>query len=55
MSKDNIGIEEFHCKDYLFFCAPETATTAKWRDVMEREQFSSRIVAINEAHYVSKW
>ena len=36
---------------------PEAVTTAKWRDVLEREQFSSRIVAISvgEAHSVSKW
>ena len=41
----------------LFFRAPEAVTTAKWRDVLEREQFSSQIVAISgdEAHCVSKW
>ena len=52
MSKDNIGTEEFGCRDNLFFRAPEAVTTAKWRDVLEREQFSSRIVAISgdEAH-----
>ena len=45
------------CRDNLFFTAPEAVTTAKWRDVLEREQFSSRIVAISvdEAHCVSKW
>ena len=38
-------------------CAPEAVTTAKWQDVLEREQFSSRIVTISvdEAHCVSKW
>ena len=53
VSKDNIGTEE---KDNLFFCAPEAVTTAKWQDVLEREQFSSRIVAISvdEAHCVSQ-
>ena len=32
-------------------------TFAKWRDVLEREQFSSQIVTISgdEAHCVSKW
>ena len=55
VSKDNIGTEE--CRDNLFFRSPEAVTTAKWRDVLEREQFSSQIVAISgdEAHCVSKW
>ena len=37
--------------------ALEAVTTAKWRDALEREQFSSRIMAISvdEAHSVSKW
>ena len=57
VSKDNIGTEQCLCRDNLFFCAPEAVTTAKWRDVLEREQFSSRIVAVSvdEAHCVSKW
>ena len=57
VSKDNIGTEEYLCRENLFFCAPEAVTTAKCRDVLEREQFSSRIVAISvdEAHCVSKW
>ena len=57
VSKDNIGTEECLCRDNLFFCAPKAATTAKWRDVLEREQFSSRIVAVSvdEANSVSKW
>ena len=57
VSKDYIGTEECLCRDNLYFCAPEAVTTAKWRDVLEREQFSSRIVAISvdEAHCVSKW
>ena len=56
VSKDNIGTEECLCIDNLFFCAPEAVTTAKWRDVLERKQFSSRIVAtsVDEAHCVSK-
>ena len=57
VSKDNIGTEECLCRDNLFFCAPEAITTAKLRDVLEREQLSSRIVAISvdEVHCVSKW
>ena len=57
VSKDNTGAEECLCRDNLFFRAPEAVTTAKWRDVLEREQFSSQIVAISgdEAHCVSKW
>ena len=47
VSKDNIGTEECLCIDNLFFREPEAVTTAKWRDVLEREQFSSRIVAIS--------
>ena len=43
VSKDNTGTEECLCRDNLFFRAPETVTTAKWRDVLEREQFSSQI------------
>ena len=56
VSKDNIGTEACLSRDNWFFCAPEAVTTAKWRDVLEREQFSSRIVAISvdEAHYASK-
>ena len=42
VSKDNIGTEECRCRDNLFFRAPEAVTTAKWRDVLEREQFSSQ-------------
>ena len=60
VSKDNTGAEECLCRDNLFFRAPEAVTTAKWRDVLEREQFSSQIVAISGdeahcAHCVSKW
>ena len=57
VSKDNTGTEECLCRDNLFFRTPEAVTTAKWRDVLEREQFSSQIVAISgdEAHSVSKW
>ena len=57
VSKDNIATGECLCRDNLFFCAPEAVTSAKWRDVLESEQFSSRIVAIavDEAHCVSKW
>ena len=57
VSKDNTVIEECLCRDNLFFGASEAVTTAKWRDVLEREQFSSQIVAISgdEAHCVSKW
>ena len=47
VSKDNTGTEECLCRDNLFFRAPEAVTTAKWRDVLEREQFSSQIVAIS--------
>ena len=55
VSKDNVGTEECICRDNLFFCAPEAVTTATRRDVLEREQFSSRTVAISvdEAHCVS--
>ena len=57
VSKDNTGAEECLCRDNLFFRAPKAVTTAKWRDFLEREQFSSQIVAISgdEAHCVSKW
>ena len=57
VSKDNTGTEECLCRDNLFFRAPEAVTTAKWRDLMEKEQFFSQIVAISgdEAHCVSKW
>ena len=57
VSKGNIGTDECLCRDNLYFYAPEAVTTAKWRDDQEREQFSSRIVAISvdEAHCVSKW
>ena len=37
VSKDNTGTEECLCRDNLYFCAPEAVTTAKWRDVLERE------------------
>ena len=50
--KDNVGTEEYLCRDN---CAPEVVTTAKWRDVLEREQFFSRIVAISVVkHTVSQ-
>ena len=52
VSKDNTGTEECLFRDNLFFRAPEAVTTAKWRDVLEREQFSSQIVAIS--HTVSQ-
>ena len=37
VSKDNTGTEECFCRDNLFFRTPEAVTTAKWRDVLERE------------------
>ena len=37
VSKDNTGTEECFCRDNLYFCAPKAVTTAKWRDVLERE------------------
>ena len=40
VSKDNIGTEECLCRDNFFFHAPQAVTTAKWRDVLEKEQFS---------------
>ena len=57
VSKDNTGTEECLGRDNLFFSTPEAVTTAKWGDVLKREQFSSQIVAISgdEAHCVSKW
>ena len=48
VSKDNTPLQK-----QLFFRAPEAVTTAKWRDVLEREQFSSQIVAIS-GHRVSQ-
>ena len=56
VSNDNIGAEECLCRDNLFFSCT-AVTTAKWRDVLEREQFFTQIVAISgdEAHCVSKW
>ena len=42
VSKDNTGTEECLCRDNLFFRTPEAVTTSKWRDVLEREQFSSQ-------------
>ena len=37
VSKDNTDTEECLCRDNLYFYAPEAVTTAKWRDVLERE------------------
>ena len=37
VSKDNTGTEECLCRDNLYFSAPEAVTTAKCRDVLERE------------------
>ena len=37
VSKDNTGTEECLCRDNLYFSASEAVTTAKWRDVPERE------------------
>ena len=37
VSKDNTGTEKFLYRDNLYFCTPEAVTTAKWRDVLERE------------------
>ena len=55
VSKDNIGTEECLCRDNLYFCAPEAVTTAKWRDILERKQFSSRIVTYQRMkHTVSQ-
>ena len=55
VSKENIRGVPLQRKRVLL--SPEAVTTAKWRDVLEREQCSSRIVAISvdEAHGVSKW
>ena len=57
LSSSSSVSKECLCRDNLFFCAPEAVTTAKCRDVLEIEQFSSQIVAISvdEANCVSKW
>ena len=54
MSKDNIGM---NLQTTCFSVHQKTVTNAKWRDILEKEQFSSQIVAISgdEAQSVSKW
>ena len=57
VSKDNIGTGECLLQRHLVLLCTRSCYNGKWRDVLEREQFSSRIVAISvdEAHCVSKW
>ena len=41
----------------LLFCAPEAIDVSKWRDILAKSEFSSKVVAVavDEAHCVSKW
>ena len=43
--------------DSLLFCAPESLMKIRWREALENQSVSSRIVAVvvDEAHCVSKW
>ena len=56
VSKTTLVQRSAFAETAFFPRAPQAVTTAKWRDVLEREQFSSLIVAISgdEAHCVSK-
>ena len=43
--------------DSLIFCTPEALLESKWRQLIDREEVSRRIVCyvVDEAHCVSKW
>ena len=43
--------------DSLLFCTPEALVESKWRQLIDREEVSQRIICyvIDEAHCVSKW
>ena len=53
VSKENIGTEDFVCRDNVFFCAPEAVTIAKWQDVLD--EIGIVATSVDEAHCVSKW
>ena len=57
IGKEFLSSETSLTTDSLFYCAPEALVTSKWRDLLEKPEISSRIVAVvvDEAHCVSKW
>ena len=57
IDKEFLVTDEDIRKCSLLFCAPEAIDTSKWRNMIAKPEFSSRVVAIvvDEAHCVSKW
>ncbi len=55
--KENRATDHNFSTDSIFFCAPEALTNTKWRDAIDKPEFSVRVVAVvvDEAHCVSKW
>lgn len=57
ISQENRTTYHSFSTDSIFFCAPEALVTTKWRDAIDKPEFSERVVAVvvDEAHCVSKW
>ena len=57
MPKDLQATEENIQIYHLLFYSPEAIDTSKWREMIAKQEVSSRVVAVvvDEAHCVSKW
>ena len=56
VEREVLATEEELAECSLLYSAPEALTRSKWRELLEKPVFTSRIVVVtNKAHRVSMW